>query len=223
LAEKSTTALILGIFVVGLGHIYMKHARRGAMILVAGFFIGFALGYFIGIWGVIPGIGYWSWQLYDLRKLVKKSLVSAKFNYKYLVVPVALVVLFSVVPVRLIAQSTLGYDNGPLTPPQPPFDPQLCRDEPDYFTPDCRPIPPSSDNNNDNDKKPHDICFIKPWLPECKPQPFDPNSNQPYLDPYDPCGARGSDLACINYVYTVFSIPVRIIICSFLPIPFFCP
>lgn len=117
----------------------------------------------------------------------------------------------------------------PLTSPQPPFDPELCQSEPDYFTEDCRPIAPGDGNdnnrNNNNNNGGGGICAIKPTLHECRGvDPINPGS-EPHpssgYEPYDPCGPRGSDLACAKYMYDVFSLPARIILCG--PIPFVCP
>jgi TM2 domain-containing membrane protein YozV len=71
---KRVLAIILGLIIYGLGHIYVGHLVRGLIILIAGFSIGlFALFFAPFPFSILPLIGFEIWQISDLILIIKRS------------------------------------------------------------------------------------------------------------------------------------------------------
>jgi TM2 domain-containing membrane protein YozV len=71
---KRVLAIILGLIVYGLGHIYIGRIVRGLIILIAGFSIGFFVLFFIPFpFSIFPLIGFEIWQISDLILIIKRS------------------------------------------------------------------------------------------------------------------------------------------------------
>lgn len=70
--RKHTVALVAAILFAGLGHIILGYWKRGVMIIITLFVIGFIGGIFMGYYILLFGLPIYTWQLYDLRKLMKK-------------------------------------------------------------------------------------------------------------------------------------------------------
>jgi TM2 domain-containing membrane protein YozV len=71
---KRVLAIILGLIVYGLGHMYIGQIVRGLIILIAGFSIGlFALFFIPFPFSILPLIGFEIWQISDLIVIIKRS------------------------------------------------------------------------------------------------------------------------------------------------------
>ena len=71
---KRVLAIILGLIVYGLGHMYIGRIVRGSIILIAGFSIGFFALFFIPFpFSILPLIGFEIWQISDLIVIIKRS------------------------------------------------------------------------------------------------------------------------------------------------------
>jgi TM2 domain-containing membrane protein YozV len=71
---KRVLAIILGLIVYGLGHMYIGRIVRGSIILIAGFSIGsFALFFIPFPFSILPLIGFEIWQISDLIVIIKRS------------------------------------------------------------------------------------------------------------------------------------------------------
>lgn len=71
---KRVLAIILGLIVYGLGHMYIGRIVRGLIILIAGFSIGlFALFFIPFPFSILPLTGFEIWQISDLIVIIKRS------------------------------------------------------------------------------------------------------------------------------------------------------
>jgi TM2 domain-containing membrane protein YozV len=71
---KRVIAIILGLIIYGLGHIYIGYLVRGLIILIAGFSIGFFALFFVPFpFSILPLIGFEIWQISDLILIIKRS------------------------------------------------------------------------------------------------------------------------------------------------------
>jgi TM2 domain-containing membrane protein YozV len=71
---KRVIAIILGLIIYGLGHIYIGYLVRGLLILIAGFSIGFFALFFVPFpFSILPLIGFEIWQISDLILIIKRS------------------------------------------------------------------------------------------------------------------------------------------------------
>jgi TM2 domain-containing membrane protein YozV len=71
---KRGLAIILGLIIYGLGHMYIGRIVRGLIILIAGFSIGFFALFFIPFpFSILPLIVFEIWQISDLILIIKRS------------------------------------------------------------------------------------------------------------------------------------------------------
>jgi TM2 domain-containing membrane protein YozV len=71
---KRVLAIILGLIVYGLGHIYIGRIVRGLIILITGFGIGFFALFIVPFpFSIFPLIGFEIWQISDLIVIIKRS------------------------------------------------------------------------------------------------------------------------------------------------------
>jgi len=71
---KRVLAIILGLIIYGLGHMYIGHIVRGLIIFIAGFSIGFFALFFIPFpFSILALIGFEIWQISDLILIIKRS------------------------------------------------------------------------------------------------------------------------------------------------------
>lgn len=73
MAKSVALAVVLSIMLSGVGQIYLDRVGRGVAILIAGLALSIGLTWFIGIWGVIPAVAFWIWQIYDAYKIARQS------------------------------------------------------------------------------------------------------------------------------------------------------
>jgi TM2 domain-containing membrane protein YozV len=69
-------ALVLAIFIMGVGHIYVGKLKRGIVILIVSWVLGLLTS--VLFFPVIPLIIIWIWQIYDAHK-------QAKYYNEYLI------------------------------------------------------------------------------------------------------------------------------------------
>ena len=74
--KNPTIALVLAIFLTGIGHIYVGKLKKGIVILIVTWILGLLTS--VLIFPAIPLIVIWIWQIYDAHK-------QAKYYNEYLV------------------------------------------------------------------------------------------------------------------------------------------
>lgn len=70
--KRTTIALILTILISGVGHMYLRQFKRGAIILASAICLGIAANLFLGPWSLVLTVPYWIWVIYDVYKVGKQ-------------------------------------------------------------------------------------------------------------------------------------------------------
>jgi TM2 domain-containing membrane protein YozV len=72
--DRAIAAMIVAVFLSGVGHMIVGYLKRGILILIAGFALGFVSGFVLPF--PIPlfvAPPFWLWQIYDLYKLIHRD------------------------------------------------------------------------------------------------------------------------------------------------------
>jgi TM2 domain-containing membrane protein YozV len=75
------TALVLGFFISGLGHMYLGEWSRGIMVLIIAFVLGGVAFYFFDYFGWVIIVLYWIWQMIDCWQTWKKKYPAVAANF----------------------------------------------------------------------------------------------------------------------------------------------
>lgn len=69
--ERGKAAIILGVLITGVGHMYMGMVKRGVAILIAAFGIGLVSGFLLPFpYSLAAPVAFYIWQLVDLGKRI---------------------------------------------------------------------------------------------------------------------------------------------------------
>ena len=72
MAKSKGTAYLLSLLIAGVGQMYLGNFARGVIILISALVIGFVSFSLMGMFGFVPTLIFFIWQIYDAGKEYEK-------------------------------------------------------------------------------------------------------------------------------------------------------
>lgn len=73
MAKNKGTAYFLSFLIAGVGQMYLENFGRGAVILIIAFVIGYVSFALLNLFGFIPTLIFYVWQIYDAGREYEKG------------------------------------------------------------------------------------------------------------------------------------------------------